>query len=268
MCRVVSPVCYLELLQAAKQAGASLGQHLPCPRLLRGPDKVFDGGYVEAGQAGQALVYPAEVVNACPVRHCQLVDVAAVGVIDAVHEAQPAYAADAPILPVAQPDVTHVVELNGVFVEQLVHGHAVGHAPARALEAPGGVAVEVVHDTLEDIVGQLQQHARLGGGRPGLGRVERVEGSRAAFAARALVEHVGREVVEVVEAEQIHQVALVAHQGRVSGRGPRGAASVLSSPAERMITRREDTRARMCNERESNVGCLRYGAGAGAYACQ
>ena len=127
--------------------------------------------------------------------------VSAVPIIDALLEACPPYAAQAPVFPVAQPDVAHIVELYGVLVQQLVHRHAACHAFTKPLQTPRSIAVEIVHDTLEDVVGQFKKHAVLGHGDCGLGGDGSVESDGAAFATGGKVGHVGREVVQVVQAE-------------------------------------------------------------------
>jgi hypothetical protein len=224
--RVVSPVGYLELFEAAKKLRTRLGHHLPRPRLFGRPHKVLDSGDVEARQRGQVRFYPAEVVYAGPVGHGYFVHVVAVRIRDTLLEIDPANDAHVSVLPVAQPQVSHVVQLYGVPVERLIDRDAVLHALAQALQGPGGAAVEVVHDALEDIIGQLQQGALGVGGRGfGLGHVEGVVGDGAAVAAAVRVLQRGRRGRHV---EQVKQVGRMqeAHGAGGVGDGQRAQAEV------------------------------------------
>jgi hypothetical protein len=160
--RVVCPVCDVEVVQAGEEGRTGTGKLAPGPRVLWGPDKVLDGGEIEVDKGGQAGLDPAEVVERGPVGEGEVVDVAAVGVGDCLLEVAPALLALAAVLPVAEAQVAYLGDVDGIAVEQLRHGVAGCHAAAQALEAPGGIVVEVVEDAGEDVCREAEQGTGLG----------------------------------------------------------------------------------------------------------
>jgi hypothetical protein len=62
-----------------------------------------------------------------------------------------------PVLPVSKPHIAHVVQLYEVSIERLIERDAARHVLAQALQAPRSALVQLIHDTLEVIVGKLKQ---------------------------------------------------------------------------------------------------------------
>jgi hypothetical protein len=162
--RVVCPVCDVEVMQAGKEGRTGTGELAPGPRVLWGPDEVLDGGEVEVDEGGQVGLDPSKVVERGPMGKGEVVDVMAVGIGDCLLEVAPALLALAAVLPIAEAQVAYLGDVDRVSVEQLRHGVAGCHAAAQALEAPGGIVVEVVEDTGEDVCRKAEQGAGLGRG--------------------------------------------------------------------------------------------------------